>query len=176
MRLFNSVKFCFFSVIAIVAFTACDEDEVEPIGRDDHDPVTHTYQGTCVFSASFGGTEWCDTIPGCLSLVTVDDKPVAFNTLCVDSLYITPMRMMIDWLDSYSIELIADSADNSKFSNEAYVVESVPCTLRGDAGIYQATGMVSGTYNSQDIEVLYTFALGKMPLSINVDFKGTALK
>ncbi len=177
MKLFNSVKFWALSVIAIVACTACEEDEVEPIGHGDHDPVNLFYQGECVYSASMGKIQWCDTIPGFVSLVTVDGEIVSFGTSPIDSLVITPANMVIDKMPSFYIDsLEAYIADCSEYGADSYITKNVPCTLHGKEDFYDATGKVEFKLHQDSIYATYSFKLGKMPLSIQVDFKGTALK
>lgn len=174
----KSLKFALFLVTSAIFAVSCGDDE-EVIGKGGHDPIEHYYSGECIFSADIdadGINDWCDTVPGNLSVITVKNVPVAIGTVCIDSLFISPMRMIIDKMEPFYIDdLVVNPIDANKFAVDQYQVSNVPCTMRGTEGVYDATGMASGVFTSAGVEVSYSFRLGRMPLSIIVEFKGTEL-
>lgn len=171
MKLFESIKFWVIAATAMVAFAACD-DENEDVGHFDQ-PETILYQGECIYSASMGKIQWCDTLTGSVSVSMLKGKPVSFAISPIDSLVITPANMVIDKMDSFFIDSIAASeTEANKYEANPYIEQNIACTMRGQENIYDATGMVAFVLNQDSIDATYTFKLGRMPLSIQVDFKG----
>jgi len=149
---------------------SCDDDDDE-IGKGVPSPDYVPYSGKCVVTSSMQGREVLrDTIDTQVSVVYLQNKIIAFQTASIDSLYV-PMTKMSIKMPYFFIDSL--TVDGNHFYKEPYMESNVSCNLNGQDGIYDCTGKLDGTVNEDGtLDVVYDFKLGKMPLSIQMDFTG----